>query len=311
MIIQLNNLTIHDTQPSLAVRPPKRPAQGCRPNLGVIIFAAIMTPVFICGATLLLYLVFPPPPLDVLVLGVDARPGEGYITRTDSIMLLGLKPSQLRASMLSIPRDLFINVPGYGSQRINTINVLGEQEAPGRGATLMSESITASFGITIERYARLNFQGFVALIDAVGGISIDVEKTIADDLYPTEDGGVISIRFDAGLQNMNGERALQYARTRHADDDYQRARRQQQVFSALLGKLANPVNWASAISVLNQYVDSNLTVLDMALYAPTILLNLGRFEQLVIDRDYIVGGGGGQAFPNYEALAPWLIERFD
>lgn len=270
-----------------------------------------MTPVFICGATLLLYVVFPPPPLDVLVLGVDARPGEGYITRTDSIMLLGLKPAQLRASMLSIPRDLFIDVPGYGAQRINTINVLGEQEGEGQGVTLLEQSIESSFGVTVDRYARLNFQGFIALVDAVGGVTIDVERMIVDDLYPTEDGGVMTLRFDAGVQTMNGERALQYARTRHADDDYQRAHRQQQVFSALLGKLANPINWASAVSVLNQYVDTNLTVIDMAIYAPNVLLNLGRFDQLVIDRDYIVGGAEGQALPNYDALNPWLNDRFE
>ena len=246
-----------------------------------------------------------------MILGLDSRPGEGYVARTDSIMLLGIDPSHLRTSVLSVPRDLFIDVPGYGAQRINTINVLGEQEHEGGGVDLLEASITQNFGIRLDRYARLNFQAFVELIDAVGGLNIDVERTIVDDAYPTEDGGVKTIRFESGLQYMDGERALIYVRTRHADDDYRRAERQQQVLSALMAKLANPTHWPSVVNIINRYVDTDLTVLDILRLAPPVLLNLGRFDQLVIDRDYIVGSSAGNAVPNYAKLQPWLSERFD
>lgn len=277
----------------------------------LIFFVALLTPVFCCGVTLLIYLVFPPPHIDILILGVDSRPGEGFVSRTDSIMLLGLDPAHLRTSILSIPRDVFIEVPGFGEQRINTVNVLGEEQGQGRGADLLIASIAQDFGVQVDRYARLQFSGFVELIDAVGGVTIDVERSLVDDSYPTPDGGVTTVRFDSGVQNMDGERALIYARTRHADDDYQRANRQQQVISALMAKMANPLRWPAVISVLNGALDTNLTVLDLALLAPPVFLNAGRYDRLVIDRDYILGSAGGNAVPNYEKIKPWLEGRFE
>lgn len=297
-----------DTQPNRMLGSPPR---NRRLSLVLIFFVALLLPVFCCGITLLTYLVFPPRHLDILILGVDSRPGEGFVTRTDSIMLLGLDPAHLRTSILSIPRDLFIEVQGFGQQRINTVNVLGEQQGQGQGVTLLADSLVQDFGIQVDRYVRLQFNGFVDLIDAVGGVTIDVERTIVDDSYPTPDGGVTTVRFDSGVQHMDGERALMYARTRHADDDYQRANRQQQVISALLAKMANPLNWPGVVNVLNRSLETNLTVVDLALMAPPVVLNAGRYDRLVIDRDYILGTSDGNAVPNYEKIVPWLESRFE
>jgi LCP family protein required for cell wall assembly len=269
-----------------------------------------MTPVFLCGMCLLVYLVIPPAPLDILVLGLDARPGEGFTTRTDSIMVLGVNPARIQVSMLSVPRDLFIDVPGYGLERINTVNVLGEQQERGSGPALLASAFEQDFGIRVDRYARLNFDSFVQLIDAVGGITIDVDRTIVDTLYPLPDGGTTSIRFDPGTQVMDGERALIYARTRHSDDDYARADRQQQVLLALSRKLINPIYWLPAIGILTRSVDTNITIGDAFTIAPTVLLNAGRFDRLVIDRSYITSRDG-VAVPDFAQLQPWIEERFD
>ena len=297
-----------DTRPNPVLHiSPRRP----RLSPLLIFFVALLVPVFCCGISLLMYLVFPPRHLDILILGVDSRPGEGFVTRTDSIMLLGLDPAHLRTSILSIPRDLFIEVPGFGQQRINTVNMLGEQQGQRRGVDLLIDSLAQDFGIHVDRYARLQFSGFVELIDAVGGVTVDVERTIVDDSFPTEDGGVTTVRFDSGVQQMDGERALMYARTRHADDDYQRAIRQQQVISALMAKMANPLRWPAVVNVLNRALDTNLTVLDLALMAPPVLLNAGRYDRLVIDRDYILGSADGHAVPDYEKIKSWLVDRFE
>jgi LCP family protein required for cell wall assembly len=282
-----------------------------RKNKALVVALIFLIPLFLCGLTLVIYLIFPPPQTDILVMGLDSREGEGWLARADSIMLVGINPSQLRVSLLSIPRDLSVDTPGYGMQRINTVNMLGEMEETGRGTTLLADAIEQNMGVSIERTVRLNFNGFIELIDAVGGITIDVERAIADDLYPTADGGVMSVRFESGVQHMDGERALIYARTRHADDDYRRAERQQQVVSALLGKLANPAYWPAAVAVLNRAVDTNLTVFDMLRLAPPIILNRGRFEQLVIDRDKITATAEGVAIPDYAQITPWLVGRFD
>lgn len=293
----------------LTARP--QPRRGCLSRWPLLIFLLFMLPVFCCGLGFVAYLVAPPPPLDVLILGLDARPGEGFVTRTDSIMLAGLQPSRVRVSLLSVPRDLFIQVPGYGEQRINTVNVLGEMDVPGSGPELLSQAFATSFGVQPDRYVRLSFQGFIDLIDAVGGVTIDVPRTIVDYQYPTEDYGTIQLRFEPGPQHMDGERALQYARTRHADDDYQRADRQQQVLTALSLKLLNPLTWPSVVAVVNSAMDTNLTPVDIITQAPTILLNAGRFERLVIDRDDITLSAAGNAVPDYAQLAPWIDERFE
>ncbi|MCA0452657.1 MAG: LCP family protein [Chloroflexi bacterium] len=275
----------------------------------VILLALFFVPLFCCGTSLLIYLIIPPAPVNILVLGTDGRAGEGFFSRTDSMMVVGVKPSQLRLSLLSIPRDIFIEVPGYGSQRINTVNVLGEQAQAGSGPQLVMSAISQDFGIRLERYIRLDFNGFVKLVDAAGGLTIDVERTIIDDSYPTEDGGYQYIQFDAGVQQMDGERALIYARTRHGDDDYQRAARQQQVISALFGKLINPLRWPAALGVIQSSVDTNLTPWDMFTIVVPAALNRGRYEQLVVNRDYILGSPGGNAVPNYDLLNPWIQEH--
>jgi LCP family protein required for cell wall assembly len=277
----------------------------------LIIFGLFIVPVFVCGLSLVVYLLFPPPHLDILVMGLDSRAGQGMVSRADSIMMVGVDPALLRVSVLSIPRDLHIEVGNYDLQPINSINMLGEMEQAGSGPALLSASIAQSFGVRPERYVRLDFTGFVELVDAVGGLMIYVDRVIVDDAYPAAEGGVISVRFESGLQYMDGEHALIYVRTRHSDDDYRRAERQQQVVAALAGRLANPLNWPRVWSVLAQRMDTDLTVWDMATLAPPVLLNAGRFEQLVINRDYIFGTAGGYAVPDYARLAPWLQGRFD
>jgi anionic cell wall polymer biosynthesis LytR-Cps2A-Psr (LCP) family protein len=171
--------------------------------------------------------------------------------------------------------------------------------------------IAQSFGVQPDRYVRLDFNGFVHLIDAVGGVSIYVENPITDYNYPTEDFGVTTVEFPAGWQHMDGERALIYARTRHADDDYRRAERQQQVVSALLGKMILPIYWPGVVGALLQSVDTDLNVLDLAMLAPPVLLNGVRGERLVIDRDYITATADGVAVPDYALIAPWLDVYFE
>ncbi len=273
-----------------------------------------LMPLFCLVGLPMVSLVLAPRPVDVLILGVDARPGERYLTRTDSIMLLNVSPARLRVTLLSIPRDVFIQVPGYGEQRINTINMLGEQEAEGSGPALVKASIEESFGVSVEHYIRLDFRGFVALVDAVGGVDIDVPKLIVDYEYPTHDGGVMTVRFDPGREHMDGERALQYARTRHQDDEYQRAGRQQQVIDALVKKLANPLYvtaWPRVWRAFRDYTDTDLSTWDMLRLAPGLLLGWPGREQRVLQREDLIGMRAGYWVPNYDLLLPWIDEHFD
>lgn len=292
--------------------PAARRRRGCWPLSCLLV---LLIPVICFGTLLLAYFVVPPEPIDIVILGVDARDGQGWMTRTDSIILMNITPRTLDVSMLSIPRDVFIQVPGYGEQRINTINVLGEQETPNTGGpALVKASLQQSFGVEVDRYVRLDFDAFVELIDAVGGVTIEVPKRIVDYEYPTRDGGIMQIEFEPGRQKMDGERALQYARTRHQDDDYQRAARQQQVVDALVRKLTNPlqvVNWPRVAYVLRTHTDTDLSVWNMLEMGPALLLGWSGREERVLNREDLIGMAAGYWVPNYDAIQPWIDERFD
>jgi LCP family protein required for cell wall assembly len=259
----------------------------------------------LCVASLAVYVLVPSEPFRLLILGLDSRDGEGFVTRTDSIMVVGIQPAHI--GVLSIPRDLFITAPGYGLQRINTINVLGEMESAGTGAHLVSRSIDESFSVPINRYLRLDFQAFTALVDAIGGVSIDVPRRIIDYQFPTADYGTMVVEFQPGWQHMDGDTALIYARTRHADDDYGRAGRQQQVLQAVALKLLNPLYWVPAFVSLQTHVDTNLTMLDMITLIPPLMVNFNDFNMQVINRDYI-RPGNGYSVPDYARLQPWIDE---
>ena len=172
----------------------------------------------------------PPPPkrgerINILLLGIDQREGETGPWRTDTMILATLDSQTKTAGMISIPRDLWVEIPGYGENRVNTAHFFG-------GPTLAKQTVQYNLGIPVHYYAVLNFQGFERIIDILGGITIDVKSPIKDDKYPDENYGYKTIYFPAGVQHMDGETALIYARTRHGGSDFNRIRRQQQVLLA-------------------------------------------------------------------------------
>ncbi len=181
--------------------------------------------------------------ITVLVLGIDEREQEGGPFRTDTMMLLTLNPVTLEAGMLSIPRDLWVPIPGYSDGRINTAHFLGDlydyQGSPAGGPGLAMDTVEYNLGVPVDYYVRLNFQGFIDLIDLIGGINIHVERPIRDNAYPTADYGTEVLVIEPGLHHFDGEMALKYARTRHGSSDFDRARRQQQVLLAILDRVTN------------------------------------------------------------------------
>ncbi|MCL4459292.1 MAG: LCP family protein [Chloroflexi bacterium] len=172
--------------------------------------------------------------VNILLLGIDQRDDErGQPTRTDTMIILTIDPYTKSAGMFSIPRDLWVPIPGHGENKINTANFFGDMgNYPGGGPALAEKTVEYNFGVKIDYYARVDFHGFEKLIDALGGITLDVPKPVKDDEYPTGNYGVIRVLIPAGLQRMDGRTALQYARSRHGDNDIARTRRQQEVLLA-------------------------------------------------------------------------------
>lgn len=181
--------------------------------------------------------------VNVLIMGIDQRPGEEGAFRTDTMLVLTLDPVSRTAGMLSIPRDLWVEIPGYGLGRINTAHVLGQlNNHPGGGPGLAVETVESNVGVRIHHHVRVDFNAFVELVDRIGGIDITVEEEIHDPKYPSHDPadpyGYDPLHIEAGQHHFDGQMALRYARTRHSSGgDFDRAERQQEVIEAVFQKV--------------------------------------------------------------------------
>ncbi len=234
-------------------------------------------------------------PINILLLGTDDRADEQGPPRTDTIILLTLDPQTNTAGMLSLPRDLWVPIPGFDfNAKINTAYGLGETHNDSGGAQLVMDTVSQLIGRPIDYYVRVNFQGFVQTIDLIGGIDVMVQKTIHDEEYPTADYGVETFHLEAGQQHLDGKTALKFARTRHGDDDYGRARRQQEVIRAVVDKVLRadmivtllPKTWM-LISTMRSSIDTNIPVLvqyELAEYMRVAALQ--EIRQEVLDSRY-------------------------
>ncbi len=220
-------------------------------------------------------------PVNVLLLGVDKRPSAEEGVRSDTLILVHLDPVEKWASMLSIPRDSVVSIPHLGYAKINAAYsygfnnaaaVYGDGTAPdAAGAALAAETVEQFLGVKVDFTAQVDFHGFEALVDSVGGVVVDVPTPLLDAEYPTEDYGVERIYIPEGLQVMNGHTALIYARSRHASTDFDRGRRQQVVLRALLeqvrarGLLENVATFPQWAAVLEQNIRTTLPIADLGM----------------------------------------------
>ncbi len=212
--------------------------------------------------------------VNVLVMGLDSRDVPDYQQgvipgppRTDTMILLTIDPLTKTAGAISIPRDLWINIPGFDYAKINTAYTLGElYHLPGGGPGLAMKTVSAFLGVPIQYYAWIEFSAFINAIDRMGGVTVCVPDPITVGLY--DRNGVA--KLDAGCQNMSGIIALGYARNRYtANGDVDRSNRQMQVILALRDKIMAPSSWGTLASEapgiyqdVSSGVHTNLTLTD-------------------------------------------------
>jgi LCP family protein required for cell wall assembly len=264
----------------------------------------------------------------LLLLGIDQREGDGeQYYRTDTMMVINIDPVRKRAGVLSIPRDLWVSIPGSGEYRINTANSIGDsQEYPGGGPALAAATIEQNLGIDIDSYVRVNFDVFTSVVDLVApnGVEICVREVIDDPTYPDAGFGINPIRFEPGCQRLDAERLLQYARTRKTQGgDFDRARRQQEVIRALMGEVLSAggiSNFVGQATALWNELSNSITT-DMSLEE---LLSLASLAQEIdmegvafntIDNMQVTfattSSGDQVLLPNYAAIRSLIQETFN
>lgn len=210
----------------------------------------------------------PSEPFYMLLIGVDKSEEReesdiyGGAYRTDSMILTRVDPQNKKVTMVSMHRDTEIEIEGYGLQKLNASYAIG-------GPALAIKTVSQMAGVPISHYAEINFDGFEEVVDALGGVEVDVPMEINDD----EAGGHV----DAGEQTLTGEEALILCRSRHSYDEYgdgdrYRAANQRLVLGAIAKKIlsADPATMANTISALSQYITTDFKVGDIVALATSM-----------------------------------------
>lgn len=194
--------------------------------------------------------------INILVLGVDERAND--VGRSDTLFLLTVDTDSKEVSMLSIPRDTRVKIPGNGWDKINHAYAFGK-------TSLSIKTVEDFLGIPIDYYVKINITNFQKIIDAVGGVDINVEKPMHyTDSY--DDNGGLYINFSPGLQHLNGKTAIEYVRYRDEEGDIGRIARQQKFIKALLNQVATPgviIKIPAIIGELSAAVETDMSAGDM------------------------------------------------
>ncbi len=203
---------------------------------------------------------------NVLMVGIDTRENDKGLQNTDTIMVASLNHSTDEVSMISIPRDTYVSHPDNDSYytKINAIYNSCEQVEEGTGMDCLIRKVQTITSLEIQYYGMIDVAGLIHIVDTIGGVDVDVERAFTDYMFPTPNGGYEVVSFEAGPQHMDGETAMKYARSRHAQSvegsDYARARRQQKIIAAVKEKAmssetySNPMKFFSVLSDLGDSV---------------------------------------------------------
>ncbi len=241
-----------------------------------------------------------------------------YLAQTD--IVVSVDPATKDVTMFSIPRDFWVNVPGFGMHKLDEAYALG-------GIALSRLTIFQDFGIHINYYAWVGLNGFVKVIDTVGGVDIDVIHPITDDQYPDDVGNNTQdiyrykrLYLAPGPQHLGGIEALEYVRSRHADlvGDFGRSARQQQVLKQLKNKLNNPgivEKFQELANDLAGYVKTDMQLTDifsLLRYARSI--DTSKINQITLGPPYSNSGptpkGESVVFPHCDLIVPVIAKVF-
>lgn len=192
---------------------------------------------------------------NIMVLGIDERPKDDDPGRSDTIFVVMFDTQKKTVSLLSIPRDTRVRIPGNGFDKINHAFSYGSRQ-------LTQETVEEFLGIRIDNYVQVDFNGFKGVVDAIGGVDIDVEE----DMYYYDDWDDFLIDIKKGPQHLDGEKAIQYVRYRDEEGDIGRIKRQQHFLMAVYDKIASAfmlLRFPGLSRQITSMIDTNLPMVDM------------------------------------------------
>ncbi len=238
-----------------------------------------------------------------VLLGIDRAPEATQAGRSDTIQVFSINPLLPTVKLLSIPRDLWVTIPGYGENRINTAHFFAEAAQPGSGPQQTLRTIEENFSFRIRYFVRLNLNNFPGLIDSLGGITVEIPQFMAG--YP------------AGSHRLNGEQAMAFVRSRSDGDDFFRMNQAQFFIRSFTREMLNPVVWLRLPNIIPAAilaVDTNLPVwLWPRLGLALLRASFTGVDSYAIDRSMVtptVTSEGAQVLlPNWPAINE-LVRQF-
>lgn len=292
-----------DTKPGTVVVPDApQPAEWRQPRKRRLPWSAVWLGLLL-GLSLAVYLMAPFR-TNVLLLGLDRAPTGTDAGRTDTMILTTFLPAKPYVGALSIPRDLWVSIPGVGANRINTAHFFAELAEPGSGISAAEDVVRANFGLDVDYAIRVRFDGIVDVVDALGGVPIELETAMSG--------------YSAGSHTLDGTQALAFVRDREGSDDFARMARGQLFIRSLLMRIANPLVWPRLPAAISHGLSSFRS--DVPLWEwPRLLFTLLRvgpngIDGRVIDRSMAVGfttDQGAQVLaPQWDRINPVLLEMF-
>jgi LCP family protein required for cell wall assembly len=241
---------------------------------------------------------------NVLILGIDRTPDGSDVGRSDTMILLSANPLAGRIDMLSIPRDLWVPIPGYYESRINAAHAFGEASDTGSGPFVALQTVREDFDINVSHYIRIRLTGFADVIDALGGVDITLDSP--QFIYP------------AGTHHLDGTQALAFVRDRTGDDFFRMVHGQ--TFIVAMGKkLLNPLTWLripGALIALNRAVDTNLPfwIWPRFAFVFTRAILFNGLDARSLPREmvtpWVTAEGAQVLLPNWDLILPYTRDMF-
>lgn len=236
---------------------------------------------------------------NILIMGTDARPGD-TVSRTDSMMIVTVDSIHNDIKITSLARDSFVNIPGHGKSKLTHAYAYGKE-------SLLIKTVEENFGIDIDDFVMIDFKSFMAIIDTVDGVELDIKEGEIAELNKfipetynwdtNKDKGEMKLIEKAGVQKLNGYQALSYARIRHNDSAFGRDNRQRLIVSSMLKSIKNTskFKYPFILKSATPYIDTNMKSMDILKYMLSVMTigvdNIKQMEfPIVTSPRYTTGG---------------------